>query len=179
MLCRHAFPTPRCGIDTNNIIESINSVWGKIRQLPPLQMIDAIYTYLMELVHNWSQEKQHSKHFADVPLAWFNDRLQRSQRYQVFGSGNGIYQVQIPDSGRKHIVNLIEHDCDCGDFYEYRSVCTHAIAACKYAVEDPFDHIDWKFSVKALRKTYSHFLVPISIENLSSKEGVQPPVVKK
>jgi hypothetical protein len=91
MLCRHAFPIPHYRIDTNNIIESINSVWGKIRQLPPLQMIDAIYTYLIELVHNQSQEKQHSKHFADVPLARFNDRLQRSQRYQVFGSGNGIY----------------------------------------------------------------------------------------
>ena len=52
MLYRHAFPISHYRIDTNNIIESINSVWGKIHQLPPLKMIDAIYTYLIELVHN-------------------------------------------------------------------------------------------------------------------------------
>jgi hypothetical protein len=55
----------------------------------------------------------------------------------------------------------------------------HAIAACRYVGEDPFGYIDWKFSVKALTQMYSHSLVPISIENLSSEEGVQPLVVKK
>jgi len=154
-------------------------VWGNIRQLLPLQMINAIYTYLIKLVYKRSQEKQRSTHFADVPLARFNDRLKLSQRYQVFRSQNGIYQVQIPDFGRKHVVNLIEHDCDCRNFYEYQSACTHAIAACKYAAEDPFNHIDWKFSVKALQKTYSHSLVPISIKSLSSKKGVQPLKVKR
>jgi transposase-like protein len=36
---------PKYGHDTSNIIESVNSSWNKIRQLPPLQAMDAIYLF--------------------------------------------------------------------------------------------------------------------------------------
>lgn len=97
----------------------------------------------------------------------------------MFESGNSIYQVKIPDSGRKFVVNLKELQCDCTNFQEYRSPCTHAIVACRYEAEDPFNYADWNYSVEAYRKTYSHFLIPISIENLTSEEGVLPPIFKK
>ena len=37
------FPQPRFGHDTSNIVESINSVWREIRELPPLQLLNGIY----------------------------------------------------------------------------------------------------------------------------------------
>jgi hypothetical protein len=49
---RYDFPMPRYGVDTNNIIESLNSVWADIRRLPPLQMMDEIYTFCMRKVYN-------------------------------------------------------------------------------------------------------------------------------
>jgi len=98
-----------------------------IRRHPPLQMMDAIYTLLMKTVHDRFHRLQRTTTMADVPLAKFNDRLQSSRRYRVFDSGNWIYQVQIPDSGRKFIVNLKERRCDCMNFQEYLSPCTHAI----------------------------------------------------
>ena len=116
---RYAFPVNRYGIDTNNIIESINSVWGNIRKLPPLQMMDAIYKYLIKLVYDRSQQKQQTEYLANVLLARFNDRLKQSRRYQVFGLGNGKYQVEILDSSRKYIVDLNEQYCDYGNFTEY------------------------------------------------------------
>jgi hypothetical protein len=38
----YAFPYPRFGHNTSNIIESLNSVWNPLRSLPPLKMVDAI-----------------------------------------------------------------------------------------------------------------------------------------
>jgi hypothetical protein len=55
----------------------------------------------------------------------------------VFPSGNGIFQVEIPDTGMKYIVNLAERLCDCKDFYEYQGPCTHAIAAIQRQGDDP------------------------------------------
>jgi hypothetical protein len=65
------------------------------------------------------------------------------------------------------------------NFRKYLSPCTHAIAACLHETEDPFDYMDWKYSVDAYKKTYKHFLVPLSIEDLPSEPGILPPVAKK
>jgi hypothetical protein len=37
------FPRPRFGHDISNIVESTNSMWRKIRELPLLQLLDRIY----------------------------------------------------------------------------------------------------------------------------------------
>jgi hypothetical protein len=39
------FPLPLYGHDTSNIVESTNSAWREIRELPPLQLIDGIYQW--------------------------------------------------------------------------------------------------------------------------------------
>jgi hypothetical protein len=128
---------PRYGHNTSNIIESVNSSWGEIRQLPPLLPMDAIYSECMKMVYDRLHKPQKSPLLADIPMAKFQARLRTSQRYYVSPSSDGIYQVQIPDSGRKYIVNLAEKECDCGCFYEYQSPCTHGIAAAMYRAEDP------------------------------------------
>lgn len=157
----------------------LNQLIFNIRKLPPLQMMDSIYTWLMQIVHERHRRNQRSTVLEDVPLLKFNDRLANSRRYQVFTSGNGVYQVQIPDSGKKHIVDLEEEACDCTLFQEYRSPCTHAIAACRYKAEDPYELFAEEYKVSSYRETYKHFLRPFSIENLASTSNVLPPVFKK
>jgi len=112
-------------------------------------MIDAIYTFLMKLVYERHHRNQRSIELADVPLLKFNDRLASSQRYRVFASGNGVYQVQIPDSGKKHIVNLEERSCDCTLFKEYDSPCTHTIVACRHEAEDPYKLFSNEYTISA------------------------------
>jgi hypothetical protein len=143
----------------------VNFEWAEIRKLPPLQMMDAIYTVLVKTVHEWHHQNQRSTELADVSLLKFNERLVNSRKYQVVASRNGVYQVQIPDSKKKHIVNLKERTCDCTLFEEYDSPCTHAIVACRHAVEDPYELFAEEYTVSAYRKTYEHFLPPFSIEN--------------
>jgi hypothetical protein len=38
----YSFPRSRFGHDTNNLTESVNSIWGDLRNLPPLRMLDGI-----------------------------------------------------------------------------------------------------------------------------------------
>ena len=97
----------------------------------------------------------------------------------MFASGNSIYQVQIPDSRKKHIVNLKEETCDCTLFQEYRSLCAHAIVACRHKEEDPYKLFAKEYTTLLYRKTYKHFLQPLSIENLKSTSTVLPLVFKK
>ena len=126
----------------------MNSAQADIRRLLPLQMMDAIYTLLMKTVHDQFHRLQRTKTLADVPLAKFNDRLKSSGRYQVFQSGNGIYQVQIPDSGRKYIVKLKEFRYDCTNFWEYHSLYAYAIAAYRHETEDPFNYTNYQYLVE-------------------------------
>ena len=170
---------PRYGHDTSNIIESVNSSWGEIRQLPPLLAMDAIYSKCMKMVYDRLHKPQKSPLFADVPMAKFQARLKTSQRYYVAPSSDGIYQVQIPDSGRKYIVNLAEKECDCGCFYEYQSPCAHGIAAAIYRAEDPLSFFYDAYSTRVYRKTYSHPLPPISIEDLPVDNNIKPPTLRK
>ena len=142
-------------------------------------MIDAIYTFCIKLVYKRSQQKQHSEDTANVPLAYFNKRLQQSRRYYVSRASNGQYQVQIPDSGQKYNVDLRSTNCNCENFYYYRSLCVHAIALCKYTARDLVYFIDECYTTEALYDTYSYFLVPISLENLDTDEAVHALIVRK
>lgn len=170
---------PRYGHDTSNIIESINSSWEEIRQLPPLLAMDAIYSKCMKMVYDRLHKPQKSPLLADIPMAKFQVRLKASQRYYVSPSSNGIYQVQIPESGKKYIVNLADKECDCKSFYEYQSPCTHGIAAAKYQAEDPLSFFFKAYSTRAYRKTYSHPLPPISVEDLLVDDSIKPPTLRK
>lgn len=126
-------------------------------------MLDNIYTTVMKMVHDRFYEPQKFEVIADVPMRKFNERLQASWRFRVFESGNGIYQVQIPDTGVRHIVNLRTRCCSCTYFWDYSSPCTHAITALRHATEDPFSYFSKAYRVRTLRRTYQCFLKPYSV----------------
>jgi hypothetical protein len=144
-----------------------------------IQMIDAIYTLLMKTIHDRNKEIQESTELANVPLAKFKERLCSSRHFQVFESGDGIYSVQIPDTGVKYITNLRTRKCGCTYFWDYCSPCTHAITALRFEIEDPYQHFAQYYKVKALRKSYKRFIVPFSIQDLKPTPGCLPPEYKK
>lgn len=78
-----------------------------------------------------------------------------------------------------NIFNIAEKGCDCGSFYEYKSPCAHAIAAATYRSEDPLTFFYDAYSTRACRKTYSHPLRPISIDDLVVDENIKPPIIRK
>jgi len=47
-----------------------------------------------------------SQDLPNAQLLAFNEQIQHAQRYRVYQSGNGLYQVEHPDTGVKYIVDL-------------------------------------------------------------------------
>jgi hypothetical protein len=141
--------------------------------------MDAIYSKCMKMIYDRLHKPQKSPLLADIPMAKFQARLRTSQQYHVSPSGNGIYQVEIPDSGKKYIVNLAKKQCNCRSFYEHQSPRAHGIAAAKYQADDPLGLFYDAYSIRAYRKTYSHPIPPISIEDLAIDDNSKPPILRK
>jgi hypothetical protein len=85
----------------------------------------------------------------------------------------------MPDSGVKYVVNLVDRLCDCKDFYKYREPCTYAIAAMRRKGNDPLTLVLNQYTTGYFRRTYSHVVVPISINDLQSDSLVLPPLTRK
>ena len=141
--------------------------------------MDAIWSTVMETIYNRYHRAQQSTVLADVPFAKFKECQQTSRRYRVFKSRVGVYQVQIPNSGRKYIVELAENSCSCRNFWEYHGPCAHAIAACRFEAEDPYEHFSNAYTLKSYRRTYEVAMPPLSIENLPSDPSILPPLIAK
>jgi len=156
----------------------LNSSWSDIRHLSPLQLVDAIYSTSMRMVYHRFKEPQQSPLLVDVPMAKFKARQNIARKFQVFESGNGIYQVQ-QDSGQRFIVNLTESKCNCSNFYEYQSLYSYAITAAKYRIVDLISLFFDRYTVRALRRTYKYPIVPILLDDLAIDPMIQPPILKK
>ena len=163
----------------SNIIKSLNSSWLDIYHLPPLQLVDVIYSTLIRMVYHRFKEPQQSPLLADILIAKFKARQVTARQFRVFESGNGIYQVEQPDSGQRYIVNLTETECNCTDFYEYQSPCSYTIVAAKYEEVDPISLFFDRYTTQALRQTYSHLLIPILLEELVINPKIQSLILKK
>jgi hypothetical protein len=171
----YAFPFSRFGHLTSNISESVNNMWKEIRYLPILKMVDTIWSTMMKTIYKRYNEIQKNSILCDIPYTKFQKRLKDSQRYQVSASRINLFQVQIPETDIKYIVNLKENSCSCNNFFQYRGPCSHAIAACRYQIEDPFDYFDTVYFVRKFRKTYEVPMTPVSTENLVPSMDLNPP----
>ena len=142
-------------------------------------MVDTIWSTTMKTIYDRYRRPQQSIDLADMPLLKFKDRLKSSRRYRIFESGNGIYQVQVPESGSKFIVNLLQKTCTCLNFDEYAGPCAHAISACRFEIEDLYLYFHPGYTIRSYRKTYHIPMKLISIEGLSSDPDVYPPKLRK
>ena len=60
--------------NTSNIVESLNSVWNPLRSLPPLKMVDAIWSAAMKTIYDRNRRPQQSTQLANILLK-FKHRL--------------------------------------------------------------------------------------------------------
>jgi hypothetical protein len=70
----------------------------------------------MKTFYDWYHRTMKDPVLPDAVLKLFQEWYQWSRRYKVFQSGNSIYQVEMPDTGIKHIVDLERRQCDCTNF---------------------------------------------------------------
>jgi hypothetical protein len=143
-------------------------------------MVDTIWSTMMKIIYTRHNEIQKNSVLCNIPYTKFQTRLKDSQRYLVSTLRIDLFQVQIPNTNTKYIVNLKENSYSCNNFFQYRGPCSHAIATCRYKVEDPFEHFDIVYFVRKFRKTYEIVITPVSTKNLVPSKDINPPkLVKK
>ena len=145
----------RFGHDTSNIVECINSIWGEYRDMPPLMMLDCIYTWTMRRFAKRQSLKAISQTLSNGPYKKFKERMVEAQKYIVTPAGNQVFQVDTPRRHRRR-VDLDKHICSCLNFKEYQSPCSHAIACCLYDQDDPFKLFHHGYTLQVYRDTYRH-----------------------
>jgi hypothetical protein len=100
----------------SNIVESLNRTWSEIYNFYPFKLVDKIYTVVMKTFYDRYYCPIKDPVLPDAVLKLFQERYQQSQRYKVFQSGNGVYQVEAPDTGIKYVVDLDRQQYNCTNF---------------------------------------------------------------
>ena len=200
------FPAPRFGHDTSNIVESTNSMWREIRELPPLQLLNGITINITIIITNyiigiyqWNittfYKRQH------VQLVSGNTILSNSA-YQSYKhrelSARGFYILPSSDieflvttsRAAEFIIKLPPLEtplaigfCSCLKYQEYQAPCSHAIACIQYLSLNPFDYFYPYYRWDVSLRTYSLPITPVSIQGLSIVEDnnslpLLPPIKK-
>jgi hypothetical protein len=64
----------------------VNNTWKPIRELPPLQMIDQIYQWLLKEWRPQFLQPCHHKLFADEPYRVLKENLEKSNKFKALSS---------------------------------------------------------------------------------------------
>jgi hypothetical protein len=185
------FPLPRFGHDTSNIVESTNSMWHKLRELPPLQLLNGIYqwytTAYFERIHlpldpgnlvlsnkayySYKHRESIARGFQVLPSSDINFLVTTSQGVDFI--------VILPDTeDLDSRQNLLTGSCTCGKYYEYTAPCAHAVACIQYIGRDPYRYFYPYYCRRAYNNTYCYPVQPVTIQGLQIQEDNQilPPI---
>ena len=116
----YAFPLPRYGHITSNIVESLNGTWKHLRHLSPLRLLGSIWSSVIETFGERRERAQKSPDLTNHAKAGFEAR-----RYSAIPADESIVQI-IDEDGKDWIVDLERRTCSSLMFQEH-GPCTHAI----------------------------------------------------
>jgi hypothetical protein len=173
----YAFPVPRFGHNTSNIVESLNGSWKDIRNMTPLHMLCSIWSTVMETVANRQNRQFKEAIICQAIKHLFDKRLATARRYQVILSSSTVFQV-TNEEGKDYIVNLRKKTCSCAQFREYGGPCSHAIQAAKAVQVDPYTLFREEYLVSEYKQGYRYSIPPILFQDLAMNH-IQPPLVTR
>ena len=183
------FPWPRFGHDTSNIVESTNSAWRDIRELPPLQLLNGIYQWCLT---TWYQRLQvrlvaGNSVLSNAAYRGYKHRESAARGYQVLPSSDTTFLVTTTHA-TQYIVSLppitevdrLQGSCSCRKYDDFSAPCSHAIACILYLSRDPFQHFSRRYKWDISLRTYKDPIQPVLIQGLQVLAGdsIRPPVKK-
>lgn len=174
----YAFPLPRYGHITSNIVESLNGTWKHLRHLPPLRLLAGIWSSVMETFCERRERLQTSIDLTSQAKAGFESRYEKSRRYRAIPADDTIVQV-IDEDGKDWIVDLESRCCTCLMFQEHGGPCGHAIIAARARKVDPYALFSNAFTFLTYRYTYQASMRPVSIRGLEPGPGCLPPLISR
>ena len=182
------FPRPRYGHDTSNIVESVNSAWGEIRNLPPLRLLDKIYRWMTRQFFERPRVRVSpgNETLTNIAFKSYQYRAENARQFRVEPSTEMLFLVETP-RGHERIVTLPEDNngrmvnfwggrCSCRLYQEYAAPCSHALAAIKSIGKEPFNYFPWwsKRSTQ-INCTYKVPFPPVTITDLKADPNIKPP----
>jgi hypothetical protein len=182
------FPLPRFGHDTSNIVESVNSAWREIRELPPLQLLNGIYQWTLTTFYQRLRVSQVSGNtvLSNTAYQAYKHRESAARGFQVLPSSDTTFLITT-SRGIDHIVHLppsentlLQGSCSCGKYQEYRSPCAHAIACIQYLSKNPYSYFSLYYTWEVSKRTYQLPLRPITLQGLLPlpEHQLLPPIKK-
>jgi hypothetical protein len=101
------FPLPRFGHDTSNIVESVNSAWREIRELPPLQLLNGIYQWTLTTFHQRLRVSQDSGNtvLSNTAYQAYKHRESAARGFRVLPSSDTTFLITT-SRGIDHVVHL-------------------------------------------------------------------------
>ncbi|KAE8195822.1 hypothetical protein CF335_g5002 [Tilletia laevis] len=187
----YAFPGRRFEHVTSNLSEIANAALRQHRELPPLQILAAIYDY--EMGHFYKRASSASKWqqaLAPHPYEAVLKALELSRRMNV-NSASGLTglvksvsgktrEVQLPEDPAKVITGSKgSFSCSCGIPNLLLLPCAHV---CCFAAAQKLDVIPYAagwYTTEEWRATYKVPYVPVSRDDLTPAEIEAPNPAKK
>ena len=170
------FPLPRYGHMTSNIVESVNAQWLVARRLPPLQLLNHLWTTMMAKFYIRYHSTFRTPRITNACYQYLQQQITQSRAYYVIPSDNNQAMVIASKDGHQRIVNLIDKTCTCLDFQDRGIPCRHACAVCTQYCRNAEDYIDSTiYSVSTYRSTYERPLPPFLSDNLSTDDNCKAP----
>jgi hypothetical protein len=170
------FPHPRFGHDTSSIVESVNSIWREIRELPPLQLINGIYQWTLTTFHQRLNSTLNSGNtlLSNTAYQQYKHRESVAREFQVFPSSNSDFRVTTSQAldfivhlpPTNHLASLLQESCTCRKYQEYLAPCSHAIACIQYIGTNPYDYFFPYYRWEVLKSTYEVPVQPVTIQEL-------------
>ena len=185
------FPRPRFGHDTSNIVESTNSIWREIRELPPLQLLNGIYQWYIkaffERIHLLldpgnlvlSNKAYHSYKYRESLARGFQVLPSSNTNFLVTTSQGVDFIVELPDTKELDSrPNELSGSCSCSKYFDYMAPCVHAIACIQYIGRDPYSYFHKYYYRRAYNNTYCYPVQPVTIQGLEIRPDnpVLPPL---
>lgn len=186
------FPLPRFGHDTSNIVESVNSIWRDIRELPPLQLLNGIYQWTLTTIYERQREPFDAGNsvLSNTAYRQYKHRESSARQFTVLASSDTDFMVTT-SQGIDYVVNLPPADmlnrlgalhegsCSCGKYKDYQAPCAHAIACITYLGADPYAYFYPYYRWEVFKRTYRVPLLPVTLQGLQPLGGhdeVLPPI---
>jgi hypothetical protein len=180
------FPRPRFGHDTSNIVESTNSAWRKIRELPSLQLLNGIYQWCLT---TWYQRVQlrllsGNSVLSNSAYQGYKHRELAARGFQVPPSSDTTFLVATT-RGAQYIVSLppitpdrLQGTCSCRKYDDFGAPCSHVIACILFLSRDPFHYFNPRYTWDISLRTYKYPIQPVIIQGLQVLAGdsICPPV---
>ncbi|XP_058776138.1 uncharacterized protein LOC131650445 [Vicia villosa] len=158
----------RWGHMTTNLVESMNRVFKGIRHLPITALVQATYYRMAFLFarrgERWSAVLESGQVFSETCVKFMKEQSAKANSHNVtsFDRFNRTFNVkEIIDHNeglprQQYRVLIDEGWCDCRKFQAFRMPCSHVIAACSYAHQDPLALLSPIYKAETLLGVYNN-----------------------